>query len=62
MNSASLCSLAGRYENPIPYRCLAPIDCLKIPALYCSSLREYQSVRFSWHNMTVYNYCVLCSV
>jgi hypothetical protein len=30
---ASLCSLAGRYENPIPPRCLAPIDFLKIPAL-----------------------------
>ncbi len=28
MNSASLCSLAGRYDNPIPPRCLAPIDCL----------------------------------
>ncbi len=26
MNSASLCSLAGRYENLIPPRCLAPID------------------------------------
>ncbi len=34
MNSASLCSLAGRYENPIPPRCLAPIDFLKIPAQY----------------------------
>jgi hypothetical protein len=33
MNSASLCSLAGRYDNPIPARCLAPIDFLKIPAL-----------------------------
>ncbi len=33
MNSASLCSLAGRYETPIPRRCLAPIDFLKIPAL-----------------------------
>jgi hypothetical protein len=32
MNSASLCSLAGRYDNPIPTQCLAPIDCLKIPA------------------------------
>ncbi len=35
MNSASLCSLAGRYENPIPPQCRAPIDFLKIPALYC---------------------------
>jgi hypothetical protein len=33
MNSASLCSLAGRYENPIPPQCLAPIEFLKIPAL-----------------------------
>jgi hypothetical protein len=32
MNSASLCSLAGRYNNPIPTRFLASIDCLKIPA------------------------------
>jgi hypothetical protein len=31
--SASLCSLAGRHGNPIPARFLAPIDCLKIPAL-----------------------------
>ena len=29
----SLCSLAGRYDNPIPTRFLAHIDCLKIPAL-----------------------------
>ncbi len=32
-NSASLWSLAGRYDNPIPTRFPAPIDCLKIPAL-----------------------------
>jgi hypothetical protein len=31
--SASLRSLAGRYDNPIPPRFLAPIDSLKIPAL-----------------------------
>jgi hypothetical protein len=30
----SLCSLAGRYNNPIPPRCLAPIGFLKIPAQY----------------------------
>ncbi len=34
MDSASLCSLAGRYENPIPPLCLAPIDFLKIPAQF----------------------------
>jgi hypothetical protein len=33
MNSASLFSLAGWYDNPIPLRFLAPIDSLKIPAL-----------------------------
>jgi hypothetical protein len=37
MNSASLCSLAGRYNNPIPTPCLAPIDFLKIPVLVCES-------------------------
>jgi hypothetical protein len=33
--SASISSMAGRYDNPIPSRflLLAPIDCLKIPAL-----------------------------
>ncbi len=42
INSASLCSLAGRYENPIPPRCLAPIDFLKIPALYyCKVLGKF---------------------
>ncbi len=35
MNSASLCNLAGRYNNPIPPRFVAPIDFLKIPALAC---------------------------
>jgi hypothetical protein len=32
MNSSSLCSLAGRYDNRIPTRFLAPIDFSKIPA------------------------------
>ncbi len=32
MNSASLCSLAGRYDNTIPIRFLTTINCLKIPA------------------------------
>jgi hypothetical protein len=34
INSASLCTLAGRYDNHIPTRCLAPIEFLKIPAPY----------------------------
>jgi hypothetical protein len=33
IDSASLCSLAGRYETPIPTRFLATIDCSKIQAL-----------------------------
>ncbi len=36
MNSASLFSLAGRYDSPIPTRLQAPVDCLKIPALEIS--------------------------
>jgi hypothetical protein len=32
IDSASLCSLAGKYDNPIPTQFLATIDCLKIPA------------------------------
>ncbi len=39
MDSASPCSLAGRYHNPIPTRCLAPIDFLKIPAQVARALR-----------------------
>ncbi len=34
INSASLCSLAGQYDNPIPAPFLALTDCLKIPALF----------------------------
>ncbi len=34
IDSASLFSLAGRYDNPIPTRFLAPIDCYKILAQY----------------------------
>jgi hypothetical protein len=46
MNSASLCSLAGRYDNPIPPRLLAPIDCLKIPAPVQLRL-DWQALNFS---------------
>jgi hypothetical protein len=34
INSAGLCSPAGRYDNPIPTRFLAPIDFIKIPGQY----------------------------
>jgi hypothetical protein len=33
IDSGNLRSLAGLYNNPIPTRFLAPIDCSKIPAL-----------------------------
>jgi hypothetical protein len=39
----SLCSLAGRYDNPIPTRSLAPIDCLKIPVQEYYILYSVQS-------------------
>ncbi len=32
LNSASLSSLSGQYDNPIPTRFKAPTDCLQIPA------------------------------
>jgi hypothetical protein len=32
IDSASLCSLAGRYDSPITTRFLAPIDCSKVLA------------------------------
>ncbi len=34
IDSASLCSLAGWYDNPLPPQFLAPFDSLKIPTLY----------------------------
>jgi hypothetical protein len=45
INSASLFSLAGRYENPIPPQCLAPIDFLKIPALACQAAGGIDSLK-----------------
>jgi hypothetical protein len=61
MNSASLCSLAGRYNNPIPSWFLAPIDCLKIPAL--AYIGEYlvwniggKTQRWQWINYPFVNY------
>ncbi len=58
MNSASLCSLAGRYDNPIPTRCLDPIDFLKIPALYW--VRRYAG---SIDCILLYNvHCTYCIV
>jgi hypothetical protein len=57
MNSASLCSLAGRYDNSIPPRFLAPIGCLKIPALNSvfssGAERHYQVAEFLLHTVSV---------
>jgi hypothetical protein len=41
--------MAGPYDNPVPTRFLAPIDCLKIPALISDDvckddLRKHTSV------------------
>jgi hypothetical protein len=49
MNSASLCCLAGRYDNPFPTRCLAPIDYLKIPAQYLKqdSMHQIPEMEFT---------------
>jgi hypothetical protein len=38
-NFASLCSLAGRYDDPIPPGFLAPIDYSKFPALSWAGFR-----------------------
>jgi hypothetical protein len=48
MNSASICSLAGRYDNPIPTLFLAPIDCLKIPAQLLRACLRHQWLRKAW--------------
>ncbi len=58
INSASLCSLADRYDYPIPSRFLTPTDCLKSPALFSTA-------RISWflhHKVFLGNACALHSV
>ncbi len=54
ISSASLCGLAGQYDNPIPTRFLAPVDCLKIPALIPKGLmkitRTSRLSMVSWRN------------
>jgi hypothetical protein len=54
INSASLCSLAGRYDNPIPTRCLVPIEFLKIPALRGDNFRGIQTNRGSFGIFSMY--------
>jgi hypothetical protein len=51
INFASLCSLAGRYDNPILTRFLIPIDCFKIPALYSVQLFLVRCTSFVLNNL-----------
>jgi hypothetical protein len=52
INYASLCSLAGRYDNPIPTRFPAPVDCLKIPAQLLDLLAPWIPDESSrWRNL-----------
>jgi hypothetical protein len=48
MNSASRCSLAGRYDNPISPRFLAPRDFLKIPAQESSEIETGMAEKSRW--------------
>ena len=50
IDSASLCSLAGQYDNPLPPRFLAPIDSLKIPALVGQVLCIHRTVSLEWRD------------
>ncbi len=48
INSASLCNLAGRYDNHIPKRFLAPIDCFKIPAvIYSTTINTHKRLLYA---------------
>jgi hypothetical protein len=57
-HSASLFSLAGRYDNPIPTRFLARIDCLTIPALDRTVLGK-RNLRIYSSSMCSMELCVL---
>ena len=52
-NSARMCSLAGRYDNPIPTRFQASIDCLKIPALISDYTILYSIVIMELYSATL---------
>jgi hypothetical protein len=54
----SLCSLAARYDNPIPARFLAPIDCSKIPGLRLWSCNRPLSDSSVMSNSKFYNLLV----
>ncbi len=56
-----LCSLVGRYDNPIPTRFLAPINCLKIPAQFNPHFLLFLSQRVSSSlPRKTFNILVLC--
>jgi hypothetical protein len=66
MNSASLCSLAGRDDNPIPTGFLAPTDCLKItaPGVYIPEPKYYYTrSRFRqqkrWKKFVLFPFCAV---
>jgi hypothetical protein len=42
LKSLQIRALAGWYDNPIPTRFLAPIDCLKIPALITKEVADLE--------------------
>ncbi len=54
IDSASLCSQAGRYDNPIPIRFLAPRDCLKIRAqgINCGVKQEVSTSLYLYKTFT----------
>ncbi len=61
VDSASLCSLAVRYDNPITTRFLAPIDCSKIPAqnrTYSSPLGPTWANNSRQRNLKNYTYMI----
>jgi hypothetical protein len=74
MNSASLCSLAGRYDNHIPPRFLAPIDFFKnsssdvcqVPARFSTAFLLTHTAELSAlkNTSTIYNIisCYLVTV
>jgi len=54
--TASVCVLAGRYDNPIPTRFIAPIDCLNIPCTDANMAVtiEHQNKNWKTGSMTHY--------
>jgi hypothetical protein len=59
MNSASLCSLAGRYDNPLPLRFLAPIDSLNFSSV--SKIPEKVVGRGTINNLDILLIFLVCS-